>query len=210
MGEHQAINRHAGEAHDYYNTVMTFFSLISSAFSSVFYGIIVTAAIMAILYALLRSLSSTMVHTPLFYLSGPVLAILLVVQASLMIGAMQAKDAADAAEIYMNQLLENAYGTVGAQDSQRVLDMVTEKFPVIGTYLNIADFSGHDASNLASSMHDTMTDYLSSYIWHRVWWMLGIIIVACFVVMLFDKRNPTSGKPLRHARLAPRKNYDDF
>ena len=173
---------------------MTFFSLITTAFSSVFYGLIVTAAIMAILYVVLKSISKSIAQSPMFLITGVVLAILLVIQTSLMIGAMQAKDAADSAELYLNQLLENSYGTVGARDSQHVLDAVINEYPVIGTYLGVADFSGNDVSNLASSMHTTMIDYLNSYIWHRVWWILGIIVVACVVVMLFDKPNASAGR----------------
>lgn len=175
---------------------MTFFSLISTALSSIFYGIIITAVIMAILYVVLKALSRGVVQTPVFYITGVVLAILLVIQTSLMIGAMQAKDAADSAEIYLSQLLEDSYGTVGAQDSQRILDKITEEFPIIGTYFGLANFSGHDASELAESMHETMIDYLNSYIWHRVWWILGIIVVACFVVMMFDK--PASYSSAHH------------
>ena len=182
---------------------MTFFSLITTAFSSVFYGIIVTAVIMAIVYVVLKSISKSIVQTPVFLITGTVLAILLVIQTSLMIGAMQAKEAADAAELYLNQLLENSYGTVGAQDSQKVFDMVTGEFPIIGTYLNIVDFSGHDVSDLASSMHATMTDYLNTYIWHRVWWILGIIVVASIVVMLFDKPNAAAAR-----RAAPVDRHD--
>lgn len=173
---------------------MAFFSLLSTAFSSVFYGIIVTVVIMAILYAVLKTLSKGIVQTPVFLVTGVVLAILLIIQTSLMIGAMQAKDAADSAELYLNQVLENSYGTIGAQDSQKVLDKVTEEFPIIDTYLGVADFSGNDVSNLAGAMHDTMIDYLNSYIWHRVWWILGIIVVASIVVILFDKPNMATVK----------------
>ena len=167
---------------------MTFFYLISTAFSSIFYGFIVTAVIMAVLYVVLKSISNNIVQSPVFFVTGVVLAILLVIQTSLMIGAVQAKDAADSAEIYLHQLLENSYGMVGAQDSQRVLDAVISEYPIIGTYLGVADFSGNDMSDLASAMHETIIDYLNSYIWHRVWWMLGIIVVSCFVVMLFDRK----------------------
>lgn len=170
---------------------MAFFSLLSTAFSSIFYGFIVTAAIMAILYVVLKSISKSIVESPIFYITGLVLAILLVIQTSLMIGAMQAKDAADSAELYLHQLLENSYGTVGAQDSQHVLDAVINEYPVIGTYLGVADFSGNDVSNLASSMHTTMIDYLNSYIWHRVWWILGIIVVACIIAICFEKKEYT-------------------
>ena len=173
---------------------MTFFSLITTAVSSVFYGIIATAVVMAILYAVLKTLSKGIVQAPVFYISGGVLAVLLVIQFSLMIGAVEAKDAVDSAELYMNQFLENSYGTINAQQSQQVLDKVTDEFPIIGTYLGMADFSGHDVSDLASSMHATMIDYLNSYIWHRVWWILGMIVVACIIVMLFDKPNATAGR----------------
>lgn len=164
---------------------MVFFSLITTAFSSIFYGIIVTAVIMALLYVILKGLSKGIVQTPVFFVTGVVLAILLIVQTSLMIGAIQAKDAVDSAEIYLNQLLENSYGTIGAQDSQRVLDAVTNEFPIIGSFFGVADFSGHDASDLAESMHETMIDNLNSYIWHRVWWILGIIAIACVIVIAF-------------------------
>ena len=167
---------------------MTFFSLISTAFSSVFYGIVVTAVIMAILYAVLKSLSKGIVQSVPFYVTGVVLAILLIVQCSLMIGAIQAKDAVDSAEIYLNQLLEDKYGTISAQDSQRVLDAVTNEYPIIGTFFGVADFSGHDVSDLAKSMHETMIDHLNSYIWHRVWWILGIIVVACVIAVCFEKK----------------------
>ena len=178
---------------------MTFFSLISTAFSSVFYGIIVTAVIMAILYVVLKGISKSIVQTPVFLITGVVLAILLVIQTSLMIGAIQAKDAADSAEIYLNQLLEDNIGTVGARDSQRVLDAVTDEFPILGTYFGVANFSGHEISELPESMHSTMISILNGYIWHRVWWILGIIVVACVIVELFDKKGSNHGNERRSA-----------
>lgn len=189
---------------------MTFYSLFTTAFSSIFYGVIVTVVIMALIYVLLKSLSKGIVQTPVFFVTGVVLAILLTIQFSLMIGAIQAKDAVDSAKIYLNQLLENAYGTVGAQDSQKILDAVTDEYPIIGSYIGVANFSGNDVTQLSETMHETMTTYLNSYIWHRVWWILGIIAIACVIVMMFDKRSPTTGRPKRKTSLASRKNYDDF
>lgn len=167
---------------------MIFFSLLTTAFSSIFYGVIVTAVVMAILYAVLKALSKEIVQTPVFFVTGVVLAILLIVQFSLMIGAIQAKDAADSAEIYLNQLLEDNIGTIGARDSQRVLDAVTDEFPILGTYFGVANFSGHETSKLPESMHSTMISILNSYIWQRVWWIIGIIIVACIIAVCFEKK----------------------
>lgn len=167
---------------------MTFISLITTAFSSVFYGVIVTAVIMAILYVLLKMLNDGIVQSIPFYVTGVVLAILLIIQCSLMIGAIQAKDTTEAVEIYLSQMVEGNYGTVSAQDSQKVMDAITENFPIIGSFIDIADFSGHDISNLPKVMRNSMEEFLSSYIWHRVWWILGIIATACLIAICFRKR----------------------
>ena len=189
---------------------MMFFSLLSTAISSIFYGIVVTAVVMTILYFVLKSLSRGIVETAAFFITGILLAALLVTQVSLLIGAIQAKDAVDSAEILLNQMLENSYGEVSAQDSQHLLDTVTEAYPVIGTYFGVADFSGQDVSDVASAMHDEMISRLNTFIWHRVWWILGVVVVACVIVMLFDKGSSSKDQPIRHAKVASRKNYDDF
>lgn len=189
---------------------MTFFSLISTAFSSIVYGVIITAVIMAILYGVLKSISKAIVQTPVFFVTGFVLAFLLVIQTSQLIGAIYAKGAVDSAEVYLHQRLENDHRTVSANDSQRIFESVREEYPIIGSFWGLADYSGHEASELPEVMHDVMSDYLNSYIWHRLWWILGIITVACLIVMLYDKRNPATGKPKVKTRMASRKNYDDF
>ncbi len=182
---------------------MNFFLLLTDAFSCFLYGIVVTAVIMVILYFVLKTLSQGIVRTPVFYITGVVLAVLLLIQTSLMIGAIQAKDAVDSALIYMNQLLENYSGIVGANDSQQILDAVTEEFPIIGVYLNLADFSGNAVSDLAESIHETMSDYLNSYIWHRVWWILGMIVVACVIVILFEKNSLSTHAHTRRRASSP-------
>lgn len=191
---------------------MIFFSLFSTAISSVFYGIIVTVTAMALLYFALRFVSEGIVRTPVFFVTGAVLAVLLSIQSSLLIGALEAKNAADAAELYLNQMLEGSQGVISAKESQQVMDALTEKFPLIGVYANIADFSGNDWAELPRVIHDTLTSYLNSFIWHRVWWSLAIIALACLVVMLFDKRalSSSTNKSVRKVRMVARKKYDDF
>lgn len=191
---------------------MIFFSLFSTAFSSVFYGIVVTVTVMALLYFALKSVSKGIVQTPIFFVTGIVLAVLLAIQSTLLIDALEAKDATDAAELYLNQLLEGSQGVISAKESQQVMDALTEKFPLIGVYANIADFSGNDWAELPRVIHDTLTSYLNSFIWHRVWWSLAIIALACLVVMLFDKRalSSSTNKSVRKVRMVARKKYDDF
>ena len=167
---------------------MIFFSLFTTAISSIFYGVIVTAVIMAILYVVLKTINNGIDQSIPFYVTGVVLAVLLIIQLSLMTGAIQAKEATHSAEIFLSQLVEDKYGTVSAQDSQEIMDVITDQFPIIGNYIDIANFSGNDISDLPEIMYESMANYLSSYIWHRVWWILAIIILAVIIALCFRKR----------------------
>lgn len=166
---------------------MTFISLLTTAISSIIYGIVFTAVVMALLYFLLKTIGRGIVQTIVFYITGVVLALLLIIQFSLLCGAYQAKDAADSAEIYLEQLLEGHEGTIGAQESQHILDSIIEEYPIIGSFIGVANFSGQEFSDLAETMHETMIGFLNSYIWHRVWWIFGSIIAACLIVILYDR-----------------------
>ena len=166
---------------------MTFFSLLSTAASSIFYGIMVTAVIMAILYTMLRSLSRGIVQTPVFYITGVILAILLVVQFSMMIGAMQAKSAVDEAEAYLTQLVEEKQAIVSTESGQQTIEAIKEQFPIIGNYIDSAGLSDLEISELPEAMHEEMAGYLSSFIWHRVWWIVGFIVAACIAVVIFQR-----------------------
>ena len=167
---------------------MLIFDLLATAFSAVFYGIIATAAMMTFLYVILRTLNAGAVRSLMFYATGVILSLLLAIQFSLLVGAVNAKSTVDSAELFIRQMTENAYGTVSAVESQQVLDNLTEEFPLVGVYIDVCDFSGNDVSSLAAVMGETMRDYLTSYIWHRVWWILGFSVVACVIALVFRKK----------------------
>lgn len=176
---------------------MIFFSLIFTAISSIFYGTIATAVVIVLLYAILRAVNKGMVQTPAFFITCFVLALLLVIQFSLFIGAIQAKDAVDSSEIYLTQLLENTNGIVTAQDCQYLMDAITEEFPIIGSYISLANFSGYETSELPEVMHNSMLNFLDSYIWHRILWIFGFILIACFIIAFFEKKGLSSRKSAR-------------
>lgn len=190
--------------------ILTFLTLITSAISSVFYGFIATITIMAILYVILKWTSKSIVQTPIFFITGVILAVLLLIQITLMFGAIQAKNTAGSVEIYLKQVLENESGIVGAQDSQLIMDAVTSHFPIVGTFVGLADFSGHDFSEMHEVVHDTLIEHFNSYICHRLLWSLFIIVIACITVMLYDRRSLSTKKTKRNTTMVSRKNYDDF
>ena len=190
---------------------MGFFSLLTTMLSSVFYGFVLTVAVMAVLYLLLKSFSRSIVKTPMFFVIGAILSILLVVNCSMLIGAIQAKGLADSAEMLLNQLVCGMGGVVNARDSQLAMDAVTEKLPLIGVFAEFSEFSGVETSELPAAMHQAIVDYLNSYIWRRVSWIAGFIVTACLLAMFFDKRALATGYPTPKATAGrTRRNYDDF
>lgn len=166
---------------------MGFLELLRFSFSSLFYGVIATAATMTILFFLLKSLSNGITRSIAFYVTGVVLALLLVSNFSLLIGAAQAKSYTKAMEITLSQLIENCSGVVSTNESQQIFDILVDKYPLLGNYLQVADFGGNDISDLPQLMSTTIRKELNSFIWSRVWWSLGFIVLACVIAMLFDK-----------------------
>ena len=184
---------------------MIFFSLISTAFSSIFYGLIATIAIIAIIYFALKAFNPGIVQTPVFYITGALLVILLLIQTSLMFGAMQAKDTADTAQQYISGLIENYQGIANAEESRQAIDAIADEFPIIGNFVDLTAFYGQEIADLPASIHATVTNYLNYYIWHRIWWMLGVIIVSCLTIILFSKPAPDSNySRMRHSALPSR------
>lgn len=165
---------------------------------------------MAILYAVLRSINDGIVRSVPFFVTGVILAVLLCIQCSLMVGAIQAKGTTEAVKIYLNQILEDYSGNVGVQDGQEIFDQVTNQFPIIGTFIGYTDFSGHEISELPEVITSTINDFFTSFIWHRVLWILGIMFISCLIPMLYDRRNSKNKKLRGMASIRSYKNYDDF
>ena len=187
---------------------MVFFSIISMAFSCVFYAVIITAALMALLYAILKSISRNIVCSVPFYITGVVLAVLLTIQFTLLIGAVRCKCSIDSVQVFLEQNVENSTGVVSARESQKILDDMVEEFPLIGVFVGYANFSGNDVKNLPERMCDSMNSFFNKYILHRILWAMVLVVTACVIVMLYDRRT-TTHTVRTNARVA-RRNYDDF
>ncbi len=167
---------------------MLLLSLLTTAFSTVFYGFIATAVMMAFLYLLLRVINVGTVKGLVFYATGVVLAVLLLIQFSLLIGAVEAIDTVNAAGLMISQMVEQAEETLQMNDTRHLFDAVTDKFPLIGLYIGACDVPGNTVETVAATMVETMCDCLTAYIWRRVLWIVGLSFVACVVVVIFRQK----------------------
>ena len=163
---------------------------------------------MAVLYAILKFISRNIVSSVPFCVTGVVLAVLLTIQFTLLIGAVRCKGSIDSVQVFLEQNVENNIGTVSAKESQEILDDMVEEFPLIGVFIGYANFSGNDVRNLPEVMCDSLNSFFNKYILHRILWIMVLVVTACVIVMLYDRRT-TTHTVRTNARVA-RRNYDDF
>ena len=192
-----------------------FFSILNEGITCLFYGIVITAFIMATLYFILSSLSKGTVRSIPFFITGPILALLLMVNMTLLVGAFTVKNETESMRLWLTQRLDGIHGTADLQSSQQVGDMLNEQFPLSGCFLNLFDMSGHPIEELPQVFYEVINKEMNSMIWNRLLWSLGFIVAAMLIALYFDKGegNRSNGKSKRGTkgvRTNPRKNFDDF
>lgn len=192
-----------------------FFSILNEGITCLFYGIVITAFIMATLYFILSSLSKGTVRSIPFFITGPILALLLIVNMTLLVGAFTVKNETESMRLWLTQRLDGIHGTADLQSSQQVGDMLNEQFPLSGCFLNLFDMSGHPIEELPQVFYEVINKEMNSMIWSRLLWSFGFIVAAMLVALYFDKGegNRNKGKNKRvtkGVRTNTRKNFDDF
>lgn len=192
-----------------------FFSILNEGITCLFYGIVITAFIMATLYFILSSLSKGTVRSIPFFITGPILALLLIVNITLLVGAFTVKNETESMRLWLTQRLDGIHGTADLQSSQQVGDMLNEQFPLSGCFLNLFDMSGHPIEELPQVFYEVINKEMNSMIWSRLLWSFGFIVAAMLVALYFDKGegNRNKGKNKRvtkGVRTNTRKNFDDF
>lgn len=192
-----------------------FFSILSEGITCLFYGIVITAFIMATLYFILSTLSKGTVRSIPFFVTGPILALLLMVNMTLLVGAFTVKSETESMRLWLTQRLDGIHGTADLQSSQQVGDMLNEQFPLSGCFLNLFDMSGHPIEELPQVFYEVINKEMNNMIWSRLLWSLGFIIAAMLVALYFDKgegnrNNGKSKRGTKGVRTNSRKNFDDF
>ncbi|WP_405295116.1 hypothetical protein, partial [Methanobrevibacter sp.] len=97
------------------------------------------------------------------------------------------KESTESMELSLRQFAEQVSGVVNANESQAIFDMLIDDYPMLGNYLQLADFSGNHVADLAFAMPQEVRSEMNDVIWSNLLWALGYIVIACIVVMIFDR-----------------------
>lgn len=176
------------------------FHLFSIASESFYYGILLAAVTVIILYFILQMISKSCVKTIHFYISFAVLLVLLAIQDIFLIGAFKALDLVDVVRIYIQQQIGAYSHAMNMQDTQDILDEVIREMPLIGIFANITDMEVDNAQDLAEIFAISLQTHLKTYIWKRIGWCTAFIITAVLITFLADKRKAQTYSTARNRR----------
>ena len=164
-----------------------FFSLFSEAFNCVGYGLLIAAFIVATLYFLLSMASKGIVRSIPFWISLVILFFAAWINMSVMVGAIKVNSATTAMEMWLNQHLYNLEGIADIKSSQEIGDLLNNEFPILGSYVNLFDFTGHSLRDLPMAIAEAIRDEMGDQIWSNILWTIAFIAAAVIISLYFDR-----------------------
>lgn len=164
-----------------------FFSLLFESFSCIFYGVVLTAFIMATLFFLLKGLSNGVYRSVSFYITGVILAILLSINTTVIIGAFSVKNQTESMYLWLKQQLNGMEGFADIENSQLIGEKLNDNFPMLGCFFNLFDMSGYAISELPDVFCEMINSELNSIIINKILWSVGFIVAAMLVALYFAK-----------------------
>lgn len=157
------------------------------AIDCIFIGALFTLIGVGLLFFLVRGFYKNYAFSPMSFGVAIILFFLLTYQSILMCGAIKIKNLSEDVRITINQQLPSYWSndpqTITPGDSQELLDVIVENFPLVGQYLNIADFQGYDTTTIANAMVDEINSYMNKFIWKRIAWSLLFICIGVWGII---------------------------
>lgn len=171
-----------------------FFNILSNSIGSLIIGLLLTAAAMALMFFIIKSWYKHNTFTPLSYIVGAVLFLILSFHASIICGAITIKGYGDDAERLINGYVSalDADALLSADDSQAIIERLGEDLPLVEYYADYADFHGHTPSTIAAAMNDELQSFMNEYILKHVLWLLFFAVVGAFCIIRTTERGLAS------------------
>ena len=148
-------------------------------------GVLLTIIGIVLMFVLIRLWWRNCTFTPMSFVVGGILFFFLAFQAVLLCGAITIKSYSDDVENAINVMVDGLPEDVlfSTEDSQTILDNIGEEWPLVGYYVNMADFQGHTPATIAGAMVDELCSYMNWFILRRVGWCLLFVLVGAIIVI---------------------------
>ena len=196
---------------------MIFFEIIRFGASSLLWGILMAAAMMALFFFIVRGWWKDALFTPWTYLTGSILAILLAFQCTLLTGALKLKSSCDDYEQMLTEIVNARYyggQIVPKEASIEMFGEIMDQYPLIRNYLGAiygASIEGsgyiwgenYAARDLPHGMIEYFRGLLNSFIIRRILWGLGFaLVLGIIAIMTLEKSTNSRLKARSEARIS--------
>lgn len=162
------------------------FELLRFSFSSIIWGILITAICLTLFYLLIRGWYRNAAFTPKSYVIGFFLFLLLAFQCTMIVGAIKIIHISSYYETQIQRLV-NAYfppsQEITRQESEQVIDWLVTEYPILQHYFDSGEFTGYTAQQLPAAIGAEIRSFLRFYIMRRLLWCLGFVIVGAVLVI---------------------------
>lgn len=172
------------------------FNILAHSLSSIFLGVFVAVAGVALMFFIIHLWWRNSNFTPLSFLVAFILFCLLSFQVVFICGAMTIKGYGDDVERTVNELVSQMPSDIqlSSEDAQVLLDRVSDEFPIVGYYVSRVESWGNTPSTIAKSLVDALHRYLNWFMLRRIGWCLLFIVCAAVAVINTISRENRAGK----------------
>ena len=168
------------------------FDILQYSISSVFWGILIAVACMALFVFLIKGWYKDATFSPISYVVGALLFLLLSFQCILIVGSLKIIDMSDVYEQQISAIVESVYSPseeVTQSQASDIIDAIIEEFPILHYYVSGGEFSGFSARDLPHAITQELRSFMRWYIFRRILWCLGFVIVGAVCVIKSMSRN---------------------
>lgn len=163
------------------------FDILRYSLGSIFWGFLIGVGMLALFFILIKGWYKNALFTPVSYLCGAVLGVLLIFQCILICGSLSILGMVEDFEEYMNQLVMPALAMgdrmATVEEGNDLTHQVIDEFPLLGHFVAGGTFQGFTIAQLPSAIADECRSYFHWYIFRRIMWSLAFVIVAAFIVI---------------------------
>lgn len=185
------------------------FNILTNSIGSLLLGIFITLLGLCLMFFIIKSWYKNSGFTPLSFIVGGVLFLILSYHAIIICGAISIKgygdDMEELVDSYVSVIDDD---TIFSQaDSQAILERLRDDLPIVGYYADFADFHGHTPADIAEAMNDEMQRFMNEYILTHLLWLLFFVVVGAFcIIKTMDKGTRVRRASSHHSKT---KFYDE-
>lgn len=182
--------------------------IIRYASGSIFWGFLIGAGMLAIFFFLIKGWYKNAVFTPVSFICGGILGVLLIIQCTLTCGALSIISMTDVFEEYMTELVTPyvyMYGDRMAtiEEGDEMISSIVRQFPLLSHYVDSGLFAGYTVAQLPSVIAEECRSHFQWYIFRRILWSLGFVIVAAVVVIKTMDTSSSRRRNMPQSRYRP-------